>query len=363
MAVVAVERTLGSRRPVRRWWVRGVAELGLLAGLYGVYMLSRAAIGVQVAARAAPRAADPAPRVGPAPGRRATPQPGRICAAGPRTGLRLSLRDPALHRHADRPRLDRDPRSQRVPDGPQQPAAGHRRRPGHVLAAADRPAPPARRRAGGHDGPVQRRRLVGRGCQRPARHGGLQQPVRRDALPARGLGRVGGPVPEPAPHVADPPAGRLGLPGADGRGRDGHRQPLPARRARRCVVRPRRREARRPHLEWQACQECSRAGRRSRAASCGRAMCPRRHCSCSPPSAPTTPSRGRSCQRCSPCRQPARGVTSPNAGGQHPSGREPASRAAPAGVRPAQWVGDRASAFPRRRPPDGGGDHVTQELR
>jgi membrane-associated phospholipid phosphatase len=30
--------------------VRGAAELGLLAGLYGVYMLSRAAIGVQVAA-------------------------------------------------------------------------------------------------------------------------------------------------------------------------------------------------------------------------------------------------------------------------------------------------------------------------
>jgi membrane-associated phospholipid phosphatase len=50
MALVAVERTLGSRRPVRRWWVRGAAELGLLAGLYGVYMLSRAAIGVQVAA-------------------------------------------------------------------------------------------------------------------------------------------------------------------------------------------------------------------------------------------------------------------------------------------------------------------------
>ena len=51
MALIAVERTLGSRRPVRRWWwVRGVAELGLLAGLYGVYMLSRAAIGVQVAA-------------------------------------------------------------------------------------------------------------------------------------------------------------------------------------------------------------------------------------------------------------------------------------------------------------------------
>lgn len=50
MALVAVERTLASRRPARRWWVRGAAELGLLAGLYGVYMLSRAAIGVQVAA-------------------------------------------------------------------------------------------------------------------------------------------------------------------------------------------------------------------------------------------------------------------------------------------------------------------------
>ena len=50
MALVAVERTSVSRRPVRRWWVRGAAELGLLAGLYGVYMLSRAAIGVQVSA-------------------------------------------------------------------------------------------------------------------------------------------------------------------------------------------------------------------------------------------------------------------------------------------------------------------------
>ena len=50
MALVAVERTPVSRRPVRRWWVRGAAELGLLAGLYGVYMLSRAAIGVQVSA-------------------------------------------------------------------------------------------------------------------------------------------------------------------------------------------------------------------------------------------------------------------------------------------------------------------------
>jgi membrane-associated phospholipid phosphatase len=50
MALIAFERTSVSRRPVRRWWVRGAAELGLLAGLYGVYMLSRAAIGVQVSA-------------------------------------------------------------------------------------------------------------------------------------------------------------------------------------------------------------------------------------------------------------------------------------------------------------------------
>ena len=50
MALLAVERPRVSRRPVRRWWVRAAAELGLLAGLYGVYMLSRAAIGVQVAA-------------------------------------------------------------------------------------------------------------------------------------------------------------------------------------------------------------------------------------------------------------------------------------------------------------------------
>ena len=50
MALVAVERKLGFSTSCRRWWVRGVAELGLLAGLYGVYMLSRAAIGVQVSA-------------------------------------------------------------------------------------------------------------------------------------------------------------------------------------------------------------------------------------------------------------------------------------------------------------------------
>jgi membrane-associated phospholipid phosphatase len=48
MALTAVVRTPVSGRPGRRWWVRGVAELGLLAGLYGVYMLSRAAIGVHV---------------------------------------------------------------------------------------------------------------------------------------------------------------------------------------------------------------------------------------------------------------------------------------------------------------------------
>jgi hypothetical protein len=50
MALTAVERTPVIRRPVRRWWVRGLAELGLLVGLYGVYMLSRAAIGVHVSA-------------------------------------------------------------------------------------------------------------------------------------------------------------------------------------------------------------------------------------------------------------------------------------------------------------------------
>ena len=50
MALIAVGRTSGSRRPLRRWWVRGAAELGLLAGLYGVYLLSRAALGVQVSA-------------------------------------------------------------------------------------------------------------------------------------------------------------------------------------------------------------------------------------------------------------------------------------------------------------------------
>jgi hypothetical protein len=33
----------------RRWWVRGLSELGLLAALYAAYMVSRAAIGVEVA--------------------------------------------------------------------------------------------------------------------------------------------------------------------------------------------------------------------------------------------------------------------------------------------------------------------------
>ena len=35
-------------RAERPWWVRGLVELGLLAGLYAVYMLGRAAIGVEV---------------------------------------------------------------------------------------------------------------------------------------------------------------------------------------------------------------------------------------------------------------------------------------------------------------------------
>ena len=52
----------------------------------------------------------------------------------------------------------------------------------------------------------------------------------------------------------------------------------------------------------------------------------------------------------SPRRRSARRPSSPSghltsAGGQHPSGREPASRAAPAAVRPAQWVGDAPAPF------------------
>jgi PAP2 superfamily len=48
--VVAAAGTPVSRRSARPWWVRGLYELGLLAGLYAVYMLGRAAIGVEVGA-------------------------------------------------------------------------------------------------------------------------------------------------------------------------------------------------------------------------------------------------------------------------------------------------------------------------
>ena len=225
----------GSSRSRVSWW----RELALLAALYGVYMLARALVGVHPAAamdrgrwlldlEASARIDIERPL-------------NSAVHAVPVLAVLADYVYASLHylvtplvlvwlavRHRDGYRRGRN-------------ALLHRHRPGpdRLLAAPDRPSPPARRqRLPRHDGRLQRLGLVGRGRQRSPRHGGPEQPVRRAAVAACRLGAVvcaAGAGQHEQPRAA--PLG-LDLPGADHSGRDGDREPLPARRRRRSSRRP-----------------------------------------------------------------------------------------------------------------------------
>jgi len=143
---------------------------------------------------------------------------------------------------------------------------------GRVLAAPDRsPAAAGGRRLPRHDGGLQRVGLVGRGRKCTARLGGTEQPVRRAAVAARGLGAVGGAAGACQHDPSRPAPLGLDLSGPDHCGRDGHGQPLPARR--------RRGRGRGPGRARRHAAARVRQAHRPRGSRCTRSLCRRRRAS------------------------------------------------------------------------------------